>query len=83
MPYQYQFVVDNLTEKTDITILKQDKERGVVMMDSTKYTRKCSKLVNMKQFCCLNEYLTRSMEGKIQRSLRNLKSLWLKQEYQR
>ena len=50
MPYQYQSVIDNLTDKKDITILTQDKGRGVEFMDSTKYRQKCSNLVNTEQF---------------------------------
>ena len=78
MPYQYQSVVDNLSDKKDITILTQGKGTDVAVMDSTKYRHKRSNLVNAKQFCCLKEYLT-----KMQCILRNLKILWWKEEYQR
>lgn len=59
MPCQYQSVVDNLADKKDITMLTQDRDGGVVIMDSTKYTQKCSNLVNMEQFCCSKKYLAR------------------------
>ena len=50
MPYQFRTVIDNLAKRKDITILKQDKGRGVVIMDRGKYTEKCFNLLNTEQF---------------------------------
>ena len=38
--YKYQHIVANLTNNKTIKVLKQDKERCVAIMDSTKYTEK-------------------------------------------
>ena len=36
MPYQFRTVIDNLAKRKDITILKQDKGRGVVIGENTQ-----------------------------------------------
>ena len=39
VPYKYKRVMDNLSKKKkNIVILKQDKRRGAVILDITKYT---------------------------------------------
>ena len=38
VPYKYKKVIDNLSKNKNIVILKQDKGRGVVILDTTKYT---------------------------------------------
>ena len=38
VPYKYKKVMDNLSKKKNIVILKQDKRRGAVILDTTKYT---------------------------------------------
>ena len=81
MPYQFRTVIDNLAKRKDITILKQDKGRGVVILDRGKYTEKCFNLLNTEQFRCLNEDPTKSTEAKIQRTLRKIESTLTKQEY--
>ena len=46
VPYKYKNVIDNLFKYKNIVILKQDKGRGVVILDTTKYTEKCMVLLN-------------------------------------
>ena len=46
VPYKYKKVIDNLSKNKNIVILKQDKGRGVVILDTTKYTEKCMALLN-------------------------------------
>ena len=74
MPSQFRTVIDNLVKKKDITILKQDKGRGVFIMDRGKYTEKCFNLLNTEQFRCLNEDPTKSTEAKTQRTLRKIRT---------
>ena len=40
-------VINNLSEREDIIIMKQHKGRGVVIMDKTKYTDKCLPLSSL------------------------------------
>ena len=37
-PYKYRDIVSKLSKREDIVILKQEKGRGVVIMDKHKYT---------------------------------------------
>ena len=41
VPYAQRKIISYLSKRDDIVILKQDKGRGVVIMDKTKYTEKC------------------------------------------
>ena len=47
--WNYQKRVNNLSECKDITIMKQEKGRGVVIISNTKYTEKCLALLSAKQ----------------------------------
>ena len=51
-------------------ILKQEKGRGVVLMDRHKYTDKCLALLSAKQFTTLTNNLTKTMESKVPQTLR-------------
>ena len=68
---------------TNIVIMKQDKERGVVTMDKTKYQEKCLALLNTNQFVKLGRDPTKQIETKIQRVLRKIKTNTSLQEYSR
>ena len=50
IPYKHRKTIENLSKRDDVIILKQDKGRGVVLMDQNKYTGKCMLLFNTKQF---------------------------------
>ena len=50
VPYKYKQVVNDLAKNNNIVIMKQDKGRGVVTMDKTKYQEKCLTLLN-KSVC--------------------------------
>ena len=62
-------------------VLKQDKGRGVVVIDRKTYTEKCLNLLNTNSFIQLDHHPTKAIEGKIQRSIRKIKSNSTKQEY--
>ena len=62
-------------------VLKQDKGRGVVVIDRKTYTEKCLNLLNTDSFIQLDHHPTKAIEGKIQRSIRKIKSNSTKQEY--
>ena len=81
VPYKYKKATDQLSRKKDLTVLKQDKGRGVVLMDRTKYTYKYLELLQTNKFMKLNHDLTKSIEGKIQRILRKVKNRLLSKEY--
>ena len=49
-PHKYRDIVSKLSKREDIVILKQDKGRGVVIMDKHKYTGMYLALLSTKQF---------------------------------
>ena len=62
--------------------MKQDKGRGIVIMDKTEYQEKSLALLNTNQFVELNSDPTKQIETKIQRKLRKIKTVISLQEYQ-
>ena len=50
MPHEYQKVVKNLANNKDISILRQDKGIGLVIMDSSKYIEKCLNILDCEKF---------------------------------
>ena len=83
VPYKYKKVIDNLSKNKSIVILKQDKGRGVVILDTTKYTEECMALSNTEHFKRLTTDPTAATERKIQKVLKKIKSKFSEQEYKR
>ena len=83
VPYKYKKFTDNLFKNKSIVILKQYKGRGVVILDTTKYTEKCMALLNTEHFKRLVTDPTAATEQKIQNVLRRIKSKSSEQEYKR
>ena len=81
VPNHQKRVINNLSKHEDIVIMKQDKGRGVMIMDKTKYSEKCLELLSTKQFQTLNFDPTKSTELKVQRMLRKIKSKLPIQDY--
>ena len=71
--YKHRKTIENLSKRDDVIILKQDKGRGVVLMDKNKYTEKFMLLLDTKQFKKLENHSTKETEGKIQRMLTRIK----------
>ena len=59
VPYKYKKIIDELSGNKDLCILKQDKGSGVMLMDKTKYTKKCLEILETNQFPKLNHVLQR------------------------
>ena len=79
VPYKYRKVVEELSERRDIAILKADKGRRVVNRD--KYTEKCLQILNTKQIVKLNSDPTKVTERKVQNHLQKIKSKFSPNEY--
>ena len=65
----------------ELVILKQDKRRGIVLLDRLKYTKRYFSIINSKQLKKFGDNPTTSSESKIQRTIRKLKSKFTTQEY--
>ncbi|XP_057292671.1 uncharacterized protein LOC130621404 [Hydractinia symbiolongicarpus] len=67
----------------NICVLKQDKERGVVIIDRTNYIEKCEKLLIPEKFKMLRSDVTSKLEGQVQRALRKIKPCLTVSEYKK
>ena len=67
-------VINNLIERNDIPIMKQDKVIGVVIMDKSIYTEKGLALLSTKRFQKLNLDPTEPLKGNVQRMVKIMKS---------
>ena len=81
MPHTQRKIISDLSRRDDIILLKQDKGRGIVVMDRSKYTKKCLEMLSTKQFTVVENDPTKTLESRIQRTLRKLKSKITDQEY--
>ena len=83
IPFKHRQVIKRLAENNNIMLLRQDKGKGVVIMDKGNYTEKCVNLLNSNQFNKLshNPTLWKSVENKIKRALRKIKTKLSKQDY--
>ena len=70
---QYEETIKNMTRNKNIVILRQDKGRGVVLMNKSKYIEKCLSQLNTENFSKMNEDPTKRIEKKVQDTLRDIK----------
>ena len=48
--YKYRNVINNLRRNKQLVILKKNKGRGVVLLDKSKYVKKCFSIINRNKF---------------------------------
>ena len=77
IPYKYQQTVKKLSKNQSIVIMKQEKDRGVVIMDKSKM------ILENDNFKTLDRDPTKKPEEKIQRILWKMKNRLSPQEYLR
>ena len=65
VPYRHRETIRNLWNNQNIVIKKEDKGRGVVIMDRNKYFGNCLALLNSEQFVKLNQDPTATTERKV------------------
>ena len=80
-PYVYEKEVSELKKNKNISILKQDKGRGVVILNKQTYNNKCNQILQSQQFTSCEEDPTKTIEGKVQRAVRKTKSHLTPTEY--
>ena len=83
VPYNFRKTVEKLSRNNSIMVLKQDKGRGVVVIDRKTYTEKYLNLLNTDRFIQLDHDPANAIEGKIQRSVCKFKNNLTKQKYSR
>ena len=62
MPYKYQNIVKDLANNKDIRILRQDKGRGIVIINSSKYIAKCSSILDNEKYIKITDDPTKHIE---------------------
>ena len=67
-------MIQNLSKNKEIVILKQEKGRGIVILDRGKYMEKCLSILNTSQFAEIDHDPTAYVKGKAKRTLRKIKS---------
>ena len=55
VPYRYREIIRNLSNNEKIKVLKKDKDRQVVIMDSSQYMNKCLNILNNDNFLKLTD----------------------------
>ena len=83
VPYKFQHVIDNLSKNKNIIIIRQDKGRGVTILDRKNYIEKCLNVLDAKQFRKLSKDPTKTLERKMQRVLRKIKCNLEEKEYEK
>ena len=83
VPQKYQKITDNISRNKYIILTKQDKGRGVVILDKKDYIKKCINILDSKQFKKLKKDPTKALENKMQHSLRKIKQHLDENEYKR
>ena len=72
--FKYREIINKLSNNSNIILLRQDKGRGIVVIDRKKYTEKCMDMLNTKQFRKLDKHPTKTIEAKIERAARKIKN---------
>ena len=67
-------MIQNLSKNKEIVILKQGKDGEVMILDRSKYIEKCLSILSITQFAEIDQNTTAYVEGKVQRTLRKIKT---------
>ena len=78
-----QEVIDKLMKNKSLVFLRQDKGRGVVIMDKCKYIEKSSTFLEGPQFVKLSTDPTKPFQSKVQRTLLSMKKAFDKRTYKK
>ena len=79
----YEDTIKKLAKNKAVVILRQDKGRGVVLMDRTKYVQKCLSQLETPNFMKLDADPTHTFEKNVQTALQNIKKAIGEEEYKK
>ena len=80
---EHKNILERLYRNRDIAILKQDKGRGVVLLNRNEYVSKAEEFLNGSEFIKLDEDPTRSFQSYVQRTLLSMKNCFDERIYQK
>ena len=73
VPYRYREIIRNLSNNEKIRVPKPDKGRGVVIMDSSQYIKKCLDMLNNNSFIKSTDEPNNQSKGKFKEQLERSK----------
>ena len=76
-------IIEGLYKNDKIAGLRQDKGRGVVILNKTDYINKCEAFLNGTEFEELPNDPTKSFQRKVQDKIRTMKKKFTEAEYDR
>ncbi len=80
---KYEETINRLSKNKDIVILRQDKGKGVILMNRSKYVEKCLSQLETPNFSKLDADPTKSFETKVQKALHNIKDAIGEDQYKK
>ena len=80
--YAHRKTIQSLKRNEEIAVLKQDKGKGSVIIDTKDYIKKCEAILSTRQFGCCQKDPTQTIENKIQKGVRSITSTLKDREYQ-
>ena len=80
---KYEETINGLSKRKDILILRQDKGRGVIIMDRKKYIGKCLSQLETSNFKKLDTDPTKTFETKVQTTLQKIKEAIGEDDYKK
>ena len=83
IPSEERKILESLYKNKDITVLRQDKGRGVVVMNKCDYIEKSSLFLNGSEFEKLDSDLTASFQTRVQNKLLSMKKRFTDSQYKR
>ena len=83
LPNEEKKILENLYKNKDITISKQDKGRGVVIMNKCDYVEKSNLFLNGMEFEKLTNDPTASLQTRVQNKLLKMKKRFTEAQYKR
>ena len=83
VPYKYRKIIDNISRNKDIILIKQDKGRGVLVLDRKHYIEKCLNILELGQFKKLEKDPIKTIENKMQCPLRKIKTYFDEKEHKK
>ena len=76
-------MIDSLANNPNICLMKQDKGRGVVIVNKPRYVEKCEGMLSSDKFKTVDLDPTAKLEGQVQRALRKIKPHLSESDYKK
>ena len=75
--------IEKLAKDKNVVVLKQDKGRGVVLLNKTRYIEKCMEHLNTPNFHPVEDDTTNKVEDAVKRALGKIKNIIGEEDYKK